>query len=188
MNRRRGRRPLALVASAVMAAACTAAEPDPAMESEVQATPRADRTGQSPLEEVTAPADADPLSEGYVLVDRWQPQGEPHSVGLYVQAERDPQGRFMWEDGHRWAVVAETGEGSARLFDDFVPMGTVRFWVVDEQAGSDVPAVVVQMDSGTAGVILTRWRYDQAAARWVATGAVEAVGNLLHRTVEAAYR
>lgn len=122
---------------------------------------------------------ADTIPRGQFLVDEWVEGGR--SVALYVNAERDAAGRMMWDDGHRWLLVAREGERMARLVDQFVPNGVVRFWIVDT-AAEDVARIVAQMDSGTVGVVTVVWRFDDDRDGWLAVSAAEATGNLLHRT------
>lgn len=150
-----------------------------------------------------APLRADSYPADWLLLDSWSPDGEvrrssgeppaetasgpgdaPESsfpaVELRVDAARDGAGRIMWDDGHRWLLVVREGPLSARLVDEFVPNGVVRFWVVDDQEGELI--VVTEMDSGTAGVRTTAWVRDADGEAWTATARVAATGNTLHRT------
>ncbi len=146
-----------------------------------------------------APLRADTYPADWLLLDAWSPDGEPGTtpaeppagpgdapepsfpaVELRVDAERDEAGRIMWDDGHRWLLVVREGPLSARLVDEFVPAGVVRFWVVDDQEGG--LRIVTEVDSGTAGVRTTAWVRAPDGDAWTATGQAEASGNLLHRT------
>ncbi len=138
-----------------------------------------------PAEIAFAPFTDERLDGNYVMLDAWH--GDlGRVVELYVQAERDASGRMMWDDGHQWRLVVREGDRSARLVDDFVPNGTVRFWVVNVLDGD--PVVVSQIDSGTAGVRVTEWVAAPDRDGWSARTRVDVTGNLVHRTESALFR
>lgn len=155
--------------------------------------------GEEPSGLPRAPLRADTYPAGWLLLDSWSPGGEPGTrpggapsgpadapeppspvVELRVDAERDGRGRVMWDDGHRWLLTVREGPLSARLVDEFVPAGVVRFWIVDDQEGGLL--VVTEVESGTVGVRTTSWRRAADGDAWAAVGRAEATGNLLHRT------
>lgn len=53
--------------------------------------------------------------------------GEEEVVELYVNAGKDENGLFAWDDGQTWMLVVKDGEETYPLFDDYVQLGSVDF-------------------------------------------------------------
>ncbi len=182
---------------------------------------QADYPGDAPAD--TVPAVVRPRAvdlEGLALVDSaaldLDGDGSEERIELRVQAERLPDGRVLWEDGHRWVVVVREGGGSNGrafpLLDAFVPHGTVRFRLVErwdeasgtgpdrESAESDGDpgeppepgaggiSVVIAVESSTGGVWVTEWRFDPGEGGYVGVSRLRVEGRLIHRTPEGAFR
>ena len=140
----------------------------------------------APREIAFAPYTGERVDASYTLLDAWHGDVDGRIVELHVNAEQDGSGRTLWEHGHSWLLLVRAGDRSARLVDDFIPNGTLRFWVVDAPDRGTV--IVTQMDSGTAGVRATEWSFSPERDGWVADRRVEVVGSLLHRTESAVFR
>jgi hypothetical protein len=103
--------------------------------------------------------------------------GAAERIELYTAAERDRAGRVMWDDGQRWLLVVRDGEAAYPLFDGYVQLGHLAFWVVEGVAGP--PTVVVQEQTG-AGIRTHGLVHDPAAGGFVRTQALEVTGNVVH--------
>lgn len=106
--------------------------------------------------------------------------GAPERIELYAAVDRDPEGRLMWDDGQRWALIVRDGDLIYHLVNELVQLGKLSFWLVDPMDG-DPPAIVVQRATG-AGVRVQKYIYDRELRGFVAVAAVEASGNVVHET------
>lgn len=106
--------------------------------------------------------------------------GAVERVELYADVQRDDRGRLMWDDGQRWALIVRDGDAVYPLFDGFVQLGKVTFWLVDPLDGRP-PAILTEVAAG-AGVRVERFVYRSEQRGFVSTGVVEANGNVVHET------
>ena len=106
--------------------------------------------------------------------------GAAELVELYAAVQRDERGRLMWDDGQRWALIVRDGDAVYPLFDGFVQLGTVAFWLVDPLDGRP-PVILTEVAAG-AGVRVERFIYDAEERGFVSTGVAEASGNVVHET------
>ena len=97
---------------------------------------------------------------------------------LAATVERSATGQPLWEDGHHWALVARHASTQYVLLEEFVPWGTMRFWVTRPDSGG-IARVFVLTESATGGdgaVALREYRFDDAARVYVAVDSMGAVG------------
>ncbi|HET6569118.1 MAG TPA: hypothetical protein VFG50_14220 [Rhodothermales bacterium] len=105
--------------------------------------------------------------------------GTPERLALYVDAARDSKGRLVWDDGQRWALVARTDSDAYVLFNRFVQLGAVRFWIVDLQQPGTPPIVVTLTETG-AGVRATRYQFDPEQEGFRTDSIFDVAGNVLY--------
>lgn len=100
-------------------------------------------------------------------------------VELRARVERDDRGRLMWDDGQAWTLAVVGEAGTWVLFDGWVQLGTLGFWLLEPAA--DAPLSILALEDAGAGVRIRRfdWRPEQRAFREV--DVLEAHGNVLHR-------
>lgn len=55
--------------------------------------------------------------------------GKDESIELYTSAQRGPDGMMEWDDGQRWLLLVRDGGKKFPLFDGFIQLGQVEFWV-----------------------------------------------------------
>lgn len=108
--------------------------------------------------------------------------GVPERVELRARVERDDRGRLMWDDGQEWSLVVDDEEGVYTLFEGWVQLGTLGFWLLE--SGGDTPVSIVSLENAGSGVRVRRydWLPDERAFRQV--DALEAHGNMVHRPQE----
>ncbi len=88
--------------------------------------------------------------------------GAPERVLLYVDADRGPDDRILWDDGQRWALVVRAGGAVYPLFDEYVQIGSVRFWIVGpHDPASGGPVRIVLLRETGAGVELRTYRFQE---------------------------
>lgn len=51
------------------------------------------------------------------------------SIELYTSAQRGPDGIMMWDDGQRWLLLVRDERKISPLFDGYVQLGQLEFWV-----------------------------------------------------------
>jgi hypothetical protein len=85
--------------------------------------------------------------------------GAPERILLYVDAERDGAGRLQWDDGQRWALHVLAGGAVYPLFDGYVQIGRLRFWII-EPGGTVGAARIVLLKETGAGVELRSYRFE----------------------------
>ena len=150
--------------------------PDPASE---PAAPQPDpATGEAAPWAPTVPASA----QSEVVVDSASvdlEEGDVARVETWVTAERSPDGEILWEDGHQWRVLVRAGDTVHRLFDAFVPFGTVDFWVLEGVDG-ERPGIAILVDGG-ASVSFEAWIYEGADRAFRKAGSLGLVGRVLSR-------
>jgi hypothetical protein len=128
------------------------------------------------IEAASAPP-APPRTELMDTVARLTGATSPERVQLYVDAERGARGRLMWDDGQRWLLQVRRGDAVYPLFDDYVQLGTLRFWTVEPNAGGAAELVLLK-ETG-AGIQLTTYRWDAAREGFVREERYEASGNVV---------
>jgi hypothetical protein len=133
-------------------------------------------TAGTVIEAAPAPP-APPRTELMDTVARLTSATTPERVQLYVDAERDARGRLMWDDGQRWLLQVRRGDAVYPLFDDYVQLGTLRFWTVEPNAGGAAELVLLK-ETG-AGIQLTTYRWDAAREGFVREERYEASGNVV---------
>lgn len=145
-------------------------------------SPEARGTSGTPDAVVRAVDSAPPLPE--TMLDNaaidLDLDGAPERVELYAAVQRDDRGRLMWDDGQRWTLIVRDGDAVYPLFDGYVQLGKVTFWLVDPLDGRP-PAILTQVAAG-AGVRVERFIYSAEEGGFVSTGVVEASGNVVHET------
>ncbi len=83
--------------------------------------------------------------------------GIEEEISLYTDAEKDPEGNIMWDDGQRWTLAVEGADKTFVLFDDYLQLASLEYFVytVDEEF------YITTLSSGTANITLTNYRYNR---------------------------
>lgn len=99
--------------------------------------------------------------------------GIEEAIELYTAAERY-NGEIAWDDGQNWMLVVKDTDKDFVLFDDFVQLGGISFYAYFE----DEDFVVTKIQSGTASLTLTEYRFDKDSNNFVVTEKFAAKGNV----------
>ncbi len=128
----------------------------------------------------------DSLPESSFLVDSLiidiNYDGINEMISLYVEAERDGKG-ILWEDGHQWWLTVRFDSGTFVLFDKFIPFGTARFWVIEE----DNYHIVLLSDSPHSLEMVSYQMLKEEDA-FLRSRALELQGYVRYRTPERLFR
>lgn len=81
--------------------------------------------------------------------------GIEETIELYTVAERY-NGEIAWDDGQHWILVARDDYNDYILFNDYVQLGGISFYAYFE----DEDFVVTTIQSGTASLVLTEYKFD----------------------------
>lgn len=105
---------------------------------------------------------------------------------LAATVERSATGEPLWEDAHHWALVARHASTQYVLLEEFVPWGTMRFWVTRPESGG-IARVFVLTESATGGdgaIALREFRFDDAERVYVAVDSMGAAGPMARSAAE----
>lgn len=78
-------------------------------------------------------------------------------ISMYTDAEKGPDGEIMWDDGQDWVILVEGEDGDYVLFNEYVQIGSIDFFVytIDEDF------YVSTLQSGTANLSLTEYKFNR---------------------------
>lgn len=126
---------------------------------------------------------------GYVTLDSVafdiDRDGHRELITLAATVERSATGEPLWEDGHHWALVARHASTQYVLLEEFIPWGTMRFWVTRPETGG-ATRILVLSESGNAGngsVILRDLRFDDGGRVYTVTDSTVASGTMARSTM-----
>lgn len=90
---------------------------------------------------------------------------EDGSVKLYTDAELDEDGQPILDDGQNWLLLANTKDGSFKLFDDYIQLGKIDFngFTIDDHF-----YVTVKI-TGSANIQFDEFKYDKENKVFVQT-------------------
>lgn len=82
---------------------------------------------------------------------------EEETISMYTDAQKDPEGNIMWDDGQQWTLVVEGRDKDFVLFDDYLQLASIEYFVytVDEEF------YISTVSSGTANLTMTNYRYNR---------------------------
>jgi hypothetical protein len=83
--------------------------------------------------------------------------GENEQVELYVNAAKDEDGEFAWDDGQNWLLVVKDGDETYPLFDDWVQLGKLSFWLLE----SNGQPMIILLKTGTAEFTLQTFTFNE---------------------------
>ncbi len=76
--------------------------------------------------------------------------GNADMVSLYANVEKDEEGKYIWDDFHRWLLEVEMGNGEFyKLFDNQISLGQLYFDVSEVYNDEVMPVVTIFMTSGS---------------------------------------
>lgn len=96
------------------------------------------------------------------------------TVSLYTVAGRGPDGEIAWDDGQNWMLVVHGANKDYMLFNDYVQLGAISFYTYFE----DEDFVIATIQSGTANLTLTEYRFDKDSSNFIGTVKFATEGNV----------
>ena len=115
--------------------------------------------------------------EGLTLLDSliidFDKDEDEETVELYTSAEKY-NGEIMWDDGQNWMLVVRDSDKDYVLFEDYVQLGGISFYAYFQ----DEDFVISTIQSGTANLKLTEFKFDKDENSFKSTIKFEAKGNI----------
>lgn len=95
-------------------------------------------------------------------------------ISMYTAAERNSNGEIMWDDGQEWLLVVQGTDKDYVLFDDYVQLGSINFFVytIDDKFYVDT------MQVGTASLAHKTYAYDKDSNSFKITVQYTTSGNV----------
>lgn len=85
------------------------------------------------VETIQAVAEGTITTENLTLLERMyedvDSDGKDESIELYTSAQRGPDGFMEWDDGQRWLLLVRKEGEIFPLFNDYVQLGQIEFWI-----------------------------------------------------------
>lgn len=89
--------------------------------------------------------------------------GQEESIELYTAAQKDSTGEIAWDDGQRWLLTVIDGNNEYILFDNYVQLGNLNYWVYT----SDQNTVhITTIQNCNAEFIVTDYIFDSNKKRF----------------------
>ncbi|MFE8699631.1 hypothetical protein ACFYKX_03220 [Cytobacillus sp. FJAT-54145] len=83
--------------------------------------------------------------------------GEPENIEMYVNAEQDGEGKYLWDDGQDWLLVVKDGDKTYPLFEGWVQIGKLSFWLIES---GETPMLIL-LKTGTAEFTLQTFTFEE---------------------------
>lgn len=93
--------------------------------------------------------------------------GELENVEMYTAAQRDEKGNMMWDDGQNWSLVVKDGDNEYHLFNEYVQLGELKYWVYTSGEKSEFHITTVMPT--TAGLLMTDYVFDKDSKNFYKT-------------------
>lgn len=100
------------------------------------------------------------LDDSSIDIDQ---DGQVESVELYTAAEKDSKGQIGWDDGQPWLLRVTDGENEYILFDDYVQLGDLNYWLYTT-AENEVH--ITTMQTSGAGFLITDYKFGSEKGRF----------------------
>lgn len=123
--------------------------------------------------------------EGLTLLDGYEfdfnNDDTMDNINMYTIAERDENGEMMWDDGQRWLFVVHGEDKDYVLFDDYVQIGQIFFYVYTIEQNF----YIATLTTGTANLTLKSYVYSEKDDTFIETIPFDTEGNvnMLHSSV-----
>jgi hypothetical protein len=82
--------------------------------------------------------------------------GEDEKIELHVNAAKAEDGEFAWDDGQDWLLVVKDGDVTYPLFDGWVQIGKLTFWLLE----SGEKPMLILLQTGTADFTLKEFTFN----------------------------
>lgn len=116
------------------------------------------------------------------LIIDFDKDGNEETVELYADVEKY-NGELAWDDGQNWLLVVRDENKDYVLFDDYVQLGTISFYAYFQEIDQKENFVITTIQSGTANLKLTEYRYNADEDNFIVTVKFEPKGhvNMFHQ-------
>ena len=89
--------------------------------------------------------------------------GKKEVISMFTTAQRDADGEMMWDDGQKWFLLVNGEDNEYVLFDDYVQLGMLEFWVFTSKDDYHI----MTLQTGSAVLKLSDYTYDHEKGSFV---------------------
>lgn len=89
--------------------------------------------------------------------------GQEESIKLYTAAGKDSKGEIAWDDGQRWLLTVIDGNTEYILFDNYVQLGDLNYWVYTSEQNA---VHITTVQNCSASFIVTDYIFDSKKKRF----------------------
>jgi len=121
---------------------------------------------ETKIEFISAAKRTNPLERMILLDDSKvdiNQDGQEESVELYAAAEKDSRGELAWDDGQPWLLKVIDGDYEYILFDDYVQLGDLNYWIYTSEQNT---VHITTMQDCDAGFLVTDYKFDVKMKRF----------------------
>lgn len=111
------------------------------------------------------------LDEYYFDFDN---DGEEERIAMYTAAGRAEDGEIAWDDGQNWLFIVQDTDKDYVLFDDYVQLGSIDFYVYTIEDDFYIDTLQV----GTANLTLKSYHYNRDKGNFMMTVPYTTTGNV----------
>lgn len=109
----------------------------------------------NPTDQKISTKDLTLIDEYNIDVDNDQKE---EKIELYTEAQKDANGEMMWNDGQNWLLLVKDINKTYILFNGYVSIGTIKFWVYTEGINNQLHITTLQ--ASTADMLLTDYIFN----------------------------
>ncbi|WP_159436089.1 hypothetical protein [Anaerosalibacter sp. Marseille-P3206] len=89
--------------------------------------------------------------------------GKIETISMFTTAQRDENGEMMWDDGQKWFLLINDEDNEYVLFDDYVQLGMLEFWVFTSKDEYHI----MTLQTGSAVLKLSDYTFDYEKGSFV---------------------
>lgn len=89
--------------------------------------------------------------------------GKDEIISMYTTAPKDENGKMVWDDGQKWFLIVNNEDTEYVLFDDYVQLGTLNFWLFSSKDKQHI----MTLQTGSAVLKLSDYMYDNEKGTFV---------------------
>ena len=89
--------------------------------------------------------------------------GKDEIISMYTTAPKDENGKMVWDDGQKWFLIVNNEDTEYVLFDDYVQLGTLNFWLFSSKDKHHI----MTLQTGSAVLKLSDYMYDNEKGTFV---------------------
>ncbi len=117
-------------------------------------------------------------TEDYSVLDSYKfdlnEDGKEETIALYTTAQKDSNGKIMWDDGQIWVLAVHGDNNDYELYNNYVQLGSIQFYIFT----ADDTFHVTTVENTTAGLKLIDYVYNNAEDSFIPEIHYDVLGNV----------